>query len=117
MIVIIAGGGHTGTQLASLLLAQRHEIRLIEYRREVLARIHRELPTEVIFEGNPTDPRVLEQVGIRQAQVLAACTTEDSDNLAICFVALFARGWSGAGTALIGVFPSRCARNPVGRSF
>lgn len=86
MIVIVAGGGRTGTQLASILLRQGHEIRLIEHRKEILARLHRELPTEVIFEGNPADPRVLEQVGAREVQVMAACTTEDSDNLAICYV-------------------------------
>lgn len=86
MIVIVAGGGRTGTQLASLLLRQGHEIRLIEHRKEILARLHRELPTEVIYEGNPADPRVLEQVGAREVQVMAACTTEDSDNLAICYI-------------------------------
>ena len=87
MILIVAGGGRTGTQLASILLRQGHEIRLIEHRKDILARLHRELPTEVIFEGNPADPRVLDQVGAREVQVLAACTTEDSDNLAICFIA------------------------------
>lgn len=87
MIVIVAGGGRTGTQLASILLRQGHEIRLIEHRKDILARLHRELPTEVIFEGNPADPRVLDQVGAREVQVLAACTTEDSDNLAISFIA------------------------------
>jgi trk system potassium uptake protein TrkA len=87
MIVIVAGGGRTGTQLASILLKQGHEIRLIEHRKEILARLHRELPTEVIFEGNPADPRTLDQVGVRDVQVMAACTTEDSDNLAICYIA------------------------------
>jgi trk system potassium uptake protein TrkA len=60
---------------------------LIEHRPEVLSRIHRELPTEVIYEGYPTDPQTLEQAGIRQAQVLAACTANDADNLALCFYA------------------------------
>src|SRR5512139_3646419 len=87
MIVVVAGGGRTGTQLASILLRQGHEIRLIEHRKDILARLHRELPTEVIFEGNPADPRVLDQVGAREVQVLAACTTEDSDNLAISYIA------------------------------
>jgi len=87
MLVLIAGGGRTGTQLATLLVAQDHQVRLIENRREVLARIHHELPTEVIYEGIPTEPTVLEQAGIRQAQALAACTTSDADNLALCFLA------------------------------
>jgi trk system potassium uptake protein TrkA len=87
MFVMIAGGGRTGSQLALLLLAQDHEVRLIENRRDVLSRIHRELPTEVIYEGNPIDPLVLESAGIKDAQVLAAVTTSDEQNLALCFFA------------------------------
>jgi trk system potassium uptake protein TrkA len=87
MFVIIAGGGRTGTTLASLLIEQDHEVCLIENRREVLNRLHRELPTEAIYEGNPTLPETLEQAGIRRAQVLASCTAVDADNLAICFLA------------------------------
>lgn len=87
MFVLIAGGGRTGTQLAILLVAQNYQIRLIEHRPDVLARLHRELPTEVIYEGHATDPRVLEEAGIRRAQVLATCTDSDADNLALCFLA------------------------------
>lgn len=87
MYVIIIGGGRTGTQLARLLFEQGHEIRLIEHRRDVLSRLHKELPTEVIFEGNPIDPNVLEGAGIQEAQVLAATTTVDEYNLVICFFA------------------------------
>jgi len=87
MFVLIAGGGRTGTQLGMLLVAQNYQIRMIEHRREVLARLHRELPTEAIYEGYATDPQVLEQAGIRQADVLATCTDSDADNLALCFLA------------------------------
>jgi len=87
MFVLIVGGGRTGAHLAALLVAQNQQVRLIEHRREVLARIHRELPTEVVYEGGFTDPHALEQAGIRQAQVLAACTSSDADNLALCFLA------------------------------
>ncbi|MGH8104419.1 MAG: NAD-binding protein, partial [bacterium] len=87
MFVLIAGGGRTGTHLASLLVAQSHQVHLIEHRPDVLARIHHELPTEVIYEGEPSDPQVLEQAGIRRAQVLAACTSSDPDNLVICYFA------------------------------
>ena len=85
MFIVIAGGGRTATQLATLLVMQDHQVRLIEHRPGVLTQIHRELPTEVIYEGNATDPLVLEQAGIRQAQVLAACTGSDVDNLVLCF--------------------------------
>ena len=87
MFVLITNGGRTGAQLASMLVAQQHQVHLVENRREVLARLHRELPTEAIYEGNPTDPQVLEQAGIRRANVIVACDTKDADNLAICFLA------------------------------
>lgn len=87
MFVLIAGGGRTGTQLATLLLAQDHHVHLVEHRPEILARIHRQLPTESIYEGFATEPQLLEQAGIAQAGVVAACTDSDADNLVICFLA------------------------------
>ena len=87
MFVIIAGGGRTGAQLASFLVNANHRVHLVEQRADVLDRIHHELPTEVIFQGDPTNPVVLETAGIREAQVLAACTTSDADNLVLCYIA------------------------------
>lgn len=87
MFVIVAGGGRTGTQLAHLLMAQEHRVHLVEHRPEILARIHYDLPTESIYEGSPTEPEILEQAGVRKADVVAATTDNDADNLAICFLA------------------------------
>ncbi|HKY84549.1 MAG TPA: NAD-binding protein [Anaerolineales bacterium] len=87
MQVLIAGGGRTGAQLAALLVGQNHTVRLVEHRPDILSRIHRELPTEVIHEGDAADPSVLEAAGAREAQVLAACTPDDADNLSLCFFA------------------------------
>lgn len=87
MFVVIAGGGRTGAQLASLLVNLNHRVHLVEQRPDVLDRIHHELPTEVIYQGDPTNPVVLESAGIRGAQVLAACTTSDADNLVLCYMA------------------------------
>ena len=56
MFVLIAGGGRTGAQLASLLLSENYKVRLVEHRPEILAHLHQELPTESIYEGNPSDP-------------------------------------------------------------
>ena len=66
MLVIVAGGGRVGAQLASSLLEHGHSVRVIEARRDVLALLHRQLPTEVIFEGNVTDPELLERIGLGQ---------------------------------------------------
>lgn len=89
MFVIIAGGGRTGSHLATLLLAQGHEVRLLETRPETLSILHRELPTESVFEGDPTDPQTLAEAGIERATVLAAVTANDADNLVIASLGRF----------------------------
>ena len=87
MFVFITGGGRTGAQLAAQLLQQNYEVRLVEHRKELLSRLHHELPTEVIFEGQPTDPNVLKQAGLERANVLVASTNDDAANLVICYLA------------------------------
>ncbi len=87
MFVVIAGGGRTGAQLANLLISQDHEVRVVDDRKEVLERIHHELPTEAIIEGDPLEMLVLEQAGIQRADVMAACTTLDEVNLTLCYLA------------------------------
>lgn len=87
MFVLIAGGGRTGARLATLLLSEGYKVRMVENRGPLLARLHQELATEVILEGNPIDPIILEQAGIREAHVVAAVTSDDSTNLCLCFLA------------------------------
>ena len=81
MYVVIIGGGRTGSRLASLLAAQGHEVRVIENRPTALVNLHRELPTELIYEGDGTDPQVLETLQVQRAHVLAAVGSLDADNL------------------------------------
>ena len=87
MFVFIAGGGRTGAQLASSLITEGYKVRLIEHRRELLERLHQELPTEVIYEGNLVDPQILELAGLKQANVMAAVTSDDATNLTLSFIA------------------------------
>jgi trk system potassium uptake protein TrkA len=85
--IVIAGGGRTGATLARTLHAQKHDVRLVEHRTNVLAHLHRELPTELIFEGNPNDPRTLELARVTETQVLVASLSSDAENLSLCFIA------------------------------
>ena len=59
MFVVIVGGGQVGSHLASLLLMGGHEVHVVDERPDVLAKIHRELPTEVVFDGDGSDPEML----------------------------------------------------------
>jgi trk/ktr system potassium uptake protein len=92
MFVIIVGGGKTGSQLASQLLSGGHQVKLIEDRPGVLARLQDELPQDVIIPGDGSSPPVLEAAGIEHAQVLAAVTGEDEDNLVVTTLARFEFG-------------------------
>jgi len=92
MFVIIVGGGMTGSQLAFQLLNGGHKVRLIEDRPTVLERLREELPNEVIIAGDGSSPSVLESAGIEDAQVLAAVTGEDEDNLVVTTLARFEFG-------------------------
>ncbi len=92
MFVIIVGGGKTGSQLASQLIGGGHQVKLIEDRPAVLERLQGELPSEVIIAGDGSSPSVLERAGIDKAQVLAAVTGEDEDNLVVTTLARFEFG-------------------------
>jgi trk system potassium uptake protein TrkA len=87
MFVFIAGGGRTGAQLAKQLLEQNHQVRLIEHKRELLNLLHRELPTEIIYEGSATDPNILKLAGLDKANVLVTTGSDDATNLVICYLA------------------------------
>jgi len=87
MKVVIIGGGRTSAQLAKLLHEENHEIRLIEFRKEILGNLHKELPSELIVEGDPVETNVLEEAGIAEADVLAATSTLDQVNLVLCYIA------------------------------
>jgi trk system potassium uptake protein TrkA len=69
------------------LIEQNHQVRMIEHRRELLNLLHRELPTEVIYEGLATDPNVLKLAGLEKANVLVTTGSDDAANLVTCYLA------------------------------
>ena len=89
MNVIIIGGGKVGSELATFLLAQGHRVRVIEIRPTRVAELRAELPADVLVLGSGSDPVMLENAGVRQAQVLAAVTGRDETNLAVTCLARF----------------------------
>ena len=85
MYILIAGGGKVGANLARVLLADgKHEVTLIEQRRDRFERLELEFEHQVLL-GDATELYVLERAGIaRPPDVVAALTGDDEDNLIIC---------------------------------
>lgn len=87
--VLIVGGGKVGSHLASLLLSDGYEVCVVEHRPSVLARLVRELPTEVVMDGDGTRMDVLEGADVRSCDVLVAVTGSDEINLAVAMMGRF----------------------------
>jgi trk system potassium uptake protein TrkA len=89
MLVIIVGGGRTGSELARMLVNQGHEVKVIDDRPAMIDRLNRELGAENVVLGDVSSPSALEAAGIARAQVLAAVTAEDDANLVVTTLARF----------------------------
>ncbi len=92
MRMIIVGGGQAGRSLARVLLERRHEVCLIEKRRERCVELANDLEA-AIFPGDGTNVAVLEAAGARKADCVMAVTGVDQDNLV---TAQLAQGHFGA---------------------
>jgi trk system potassium uptake protein TrkA len=84
MYILVAGGGKVGANFARVLLKDRkHEVTLIEQRRDRFERLEHEFEHQVQV-GDATEIFVLERAGIaRPPDVVAALTGDDEDNLII----------------------------------
>lgn len=91
MYVVIAGGGKVGRFIAVELLAEGHDVTIIEKvenRCEQLLRDHDLL----VIHGDACDVRYLEQARPERADVFAATTGDDDDNFVACQLALTSFG-------------------------
>lgn len=86
MYVIIVGGGQIGLNLTKLLLGEGHEVLLVEKDPGRYANLADELG-EAVIQGDGGDLASLMDTGANRADVLAAVTGADQDNLIICQMA------------------------------
>lgn len=89
MNILIVGGGKVGRHLASLLLANGQQVKVIEANRETTITLEQDLPQRCLVHGSGTDPTLLESLNIRHTDVVAAVTGEDETNLVICSLARY----------------------------
>lgn len=88
MYIIIAGGGKVGFYLAQELIQSNHEVLVIEASEARAAAIQDELSGAVV-QGDACEASVLDAAGVARADLVAAVTGDDEDNLVICEVARY----------------------------
>src|SRR5258706_4133816 len=86
MYIIVAGGGQVGYYLARELIAQEHEILVLEKESRRVDLIASELGI-IVYKGDACEASTLAEVGTGRADVVCAVTGDDEDNLVICQVA------------------------------
>jgi len=88
--IIIIGAGEVGYYIASRLTAEDKDVVIIDKDPRVLERIADRLDVETVH-GSGSSPKVLEQAGIKKADLLLAVTDSDEINIIACtFSNLFA---------------------------
>ncbi len=86
MYVLIAGGGVFGRGLARELVQGRHDVVIIEQRREVCEQITSRIGALTVH-GSATDIETVEEAGIRKADVAVGALPSDAGNLAFAVLA------------------------------
>ena len=88
MYVLIAGGGKVGFYLAQELLQSNHEVLILEQDANRVAAIIEELG-ENAMHGDGCEATTLDAAGVSRADLVAAVTGDDEDNLVICDISRY----------------------------
>ncbi|MBI4300137.1 MAG: TrkA family potassium uptake protein [Chloroflexi bacterium] len=85
MYIIVIGGGKVGYYLTKTLLAEGHEVLVIEKDARKCETIAEELGS-IVLRGDGCEVRTLAEAGCNRADMLIAVTGHDEDNLVACQV-------------------------------
>lgn len=86
MYVVVVGAGNVGTYLTRRLIEDGHEVLLLEKDPSQLTRLQAAVG-DVVAIGDGCEARTQREVGFERADVVAAVTGEDEDNLIVCQMA------------------------------
>jgi trk system potassium uptake protein TrkA len=84
--IIIIGGGEVGYHFAEWLAQEKKEVVVIDSNPEALMRVSDHLDVQIL-QGSGSNPRVLEESGLKTADLILAVTDKDEVNLIACFFA------------------------------
>lgn len=83
---IVIGGGKIGSNLLKTLKERGYDVTLVEKDEDVCRRIAEDINASIIC-GDGTDIDVLKDAGINNADIIAAVTGLDEENLIVCQIA------------------------------
>ncbi len=86
MYIIVVGGGKVGYYLTKQLLADGHEVVVIEKNKQKVEMIMNDLGS-VVSHGDGSDSRAMEDAGMSRSDIVVAVTGDDEDNLIVCQMA------------------------------
>ncbi|MFA5356765.1 MAG: NAD-binding protein [Candidatus Omnitrophota bacterium] len=86
MHIVIVGAGKVGYFLAKRLIDNKHTVSVVDKDKQLCEQTAKALEALVV-KGDGCDPHILEEAGVARADVIAAVTGEDEDNLIICQLA------------------------------
>jgi trk system potassium uptake protein TrkA len=81
MKIVIAGGGRVGGALAARLVAEQHQVTVVERDAATCNRLFEDIGVVTVC-GDANDPQVLESAGISGADIAAGVLARDAENLA-----------------------------------
>lgn len=91
MRIIVLGGGMVGRYLLEALRGD-HQVIVVEKRLERVQELREWFPEADIIHGDACEPHVLDTAKVGGADVAAAVTGDDEDNLVISYLAKFEYG-------------------------
>jgi len=87
MRIIIVGGGKLAYYLVKTLIPSRHEITIVEERKDVCEKIATDFEEVQVYNGDGTNINILEKAKCKNADFLVAVTGKDENNLIACEIA------------------------------
>ena len=86
MNITIVGAGKSGAFLAQRL-SEKHTVTVVEVRSAQAAELKAAVPGVTVLRGDGCEPSVLERANTAQADLVAALTGDDEDNLVVSLLA------------------------------
>ncbi|UCF93914.1 MAG: Trk system potassium transporter TrkA [Desulfobacterales bacterium] len=86
MKVVIVGAGEVGFHIASHLALENKDVVVVDKNAEAIRRVTDLLDVQVV-KGSGSSPVVLEEAGVKNADIILAVTNSDETNLVACLMA------------------------------